>query len=148
MTPKYAYNKALLLGGTNHLRSTACKSAKYAYQYAWNIDKKPLDQTRKAACKDSAYAYWYALYVDKQPHDKTRIAVCKSPYYAYCYASYIDQLFHPKTFQAVLNNPSICLLYCLTLTGGWLPPAITEQQIDEIISGYPAILNFTLEIEP
>ena len=60
------------------LRTFICElSPKYAYYYAFFVDRRPHVDTRNASCKNSKYAWSYALYVDKKKTEETWKAVSK-----------------------------------------------------------------------
>jgi hypothetical protein len=48
------------------LRTFVCSlGAKYAYNYAYYVDRKPNDETRKASCGDPGFSYNYAVGIDR-----------------------------------------------------------------------------------
>jgi hypothetical protein len=109
----YEYAKEVDKKPTNETRTAACKSSWYAYAYALDVDKCPTDETRTAACQNSEYAYEYAKEVDKKPTDETRDAVCNDPYRAYMYAKYVDKGPTDETRTAACQNPEFAYLYAV-----------------------------------
>ena len=82
-------------------REVSCRKAKYAFNYAYHIDEKAREDTRIASCKEANFAYDYALYIDREPREDTRTAACKDPEFAYEYALDVDHKPLLETYNAV-----------------------------------------------
>jgi hypothetical protein len=109
-------NKAIPIRNLNNdelyiLRLAACQNPYYAYEYAYYVDKKPIDKTRIAACQHPEWAFYYALSVDKKPTNETRSGACQHPEWAFYYAMNVDKKPTNETRSAACQHPELAYRY-------------------------------------
>lgn len=123
-SPEGSVSYARLTGGSPALKAAACKSPRWAYEYARYVGG-PCNETRAAACLDSGYAVTYALRVDKCPRDDTRAASLADPQDAYDYAKSVDKMPRDDTRGAAAKKGSCAFWYALSIDHG--PSEVTRK---------------------
>jgi hypothetical protein len=143
MTPEEAYEYAKKYGPSDETRGIVCKEphAQYVFEYAFEVDKCPRDDTRKASYKCLLCLYLYAKNVDKCPRDDTREIACTDPHSAYMYAKDIDKESREDTRKSVCEDPKYAYMYAKDVDKGFHEDTWEATKNTEFEEKYNKFLN-------